>query len=97
MRDEGYERWLAQQPNDVMLSRRDRENLVAVGSFLDDNVLETWVRTNFGQEELTGGCHVHVSVESPADAEPPTREVTSRTTSIPMPRPAMRSSCRRGP
>jgi phosphatidylserine/phosphatidylglycerophosphate/cardiolipin synthase-like enzyme len=39
---------------DIEMYRRDRENLVAVGSFLDDNVLETWVRTNFGQEELTG-------------------------------------------
>ena len=34
--------------------QRDRQNLVAVGSLLDEDVLETWVRTNFGDEELTG-------------------------------------------
>ena len=44
---------------DIEMYRRDRENLVAVGSFLDDNVLETWVRTNFGEEELTG-VNTHV-------------------------------------
>ena len=44
---------------DIEMYRRDRENLIAVGSFLDDSVLETWVRTNFGQEELTG-VNTHV-------------------------------------
>ncbi|HYT67628.1 MAG TPA: phospholipase D-like domain-containing protein [Vicinamibacterales bacterium] len=39
---------------DIEMYRRDRENLVAVGSHLDDNVLEQWVQKNFGQEELTG-------------------------------------------
>jgi phosphatidylserine/phosphatidylglycerophosphate/cardiolipin synthase-like enzyme len=39
---------------DIEIYRRDRENLIAVGSHLDDNVLENWVRTNFGKEELTG-------------------------------------------
>lgn len=39
---------------DIEIYRRDRENLIAVGGFLDENVLETWVRTNFGEEELTG-------------------------------------------
>ena len=39
---------------DIALYRRDNENLVAVGSHLTENVLERWVRTNFGQEELTG-------------------------------------------
>ena len=39
---------------DIVLYQRDRQNLVAVGSLLDEDVLETWVRTNFGDEELTG-------------------------------------------
>jgi phosphatidylserine/phosphatidylglycerophosphate/cardiolipin synthase-like enzyme len=39
---------------DIERYKRDRQNLVAVGSLLDEDVLETWVRTNFGEEELTG-------------------------------------------
>lgn len=39
---------------DVAAYQRDRQNLVAVGNLLDEEVLETWVRTNFGEEELTG-------------------------------------------
>jgi phosphatidylserine/phosphatidylglycerophosphate/cardiolipin synthase-like enzyme len=39
---------------DIAAYQRDRQNLVAVGNLLDENVLETWVRTNFGEEELTG-------------------------------------------
>jgi hypothetical protein len=39
---------------DIERYKRDRQNLVAVGSLLDEDVLETWVRTNFGAEELTG-------------------------------------------
>jgi phosphatidylserine/phosphatidylglycerophosphate/cardiolipin synthase-like enzyme len=43
----------ADQP-DIAAYQRDRQNLVAVGSLLDEDVLETWVRTHFGEEELTG-------------------------------------------
>jgi phosphatidylserine/phosphatidylglycerophosphate/cardiolipin synthase-like enzyme len=39
---------------DVALYRRDRENLIAVGSRLTSNVLERWVQKNFAEEELTG-------------------------------------------
>ncbi len=39
---------------DIAAYQHDRQNLVAVGSLLDEDVLETWVRTNFGEEELTG-------------------------------------------
>jgi phosphatidylserine/phosphatidylglycerophosphate/cardiolipin synthase-like enzyme len=44
---------------DIERYQRDRQNLVAVGSLLDEDVLETWVRTNFGEEELTG-TNTHV-------------------------------------
>jgi phosphatidylserine/phosphatidylglycerophosphate/cardiolipin synthase-like enzyme len=39
---------------DIEIYRRDPENLIAVGSHLDDSVLERWVARNFADEELTG-------------------------------------------
>jgi phosphatidylserine/phosphatidylglycerophosphate/cardiolipin synthase-like enzyme len=39
---------------DIALYKRDRENLIAVGSHLTDDVLEDWVARNFAEEELTG-------------------------------------------
>lgn len=39
---------------DIALYKRDRENLIAVGSHLTDDVLEKWVAENFAKEELTG-------------------------------------------
>lgn len=39
---------------DIARYQRDRQNLVAVGSLINEDVLENWVRTNFGAEELTG-------------------------------------------
>jgi phosphatidylserine/phosphatidylglycerophosphate/cardiolipin synthase-like enzyme len=44
---------------DIEMYQRDRENLIAVGSFLDDDVLTNWVRTNFAREDLTG-LNAHV-------------------------------------
>jgi len=44
---------------DIQMYQRDRENLIAVGSFLDDDVLVNWVRTNFAREDLTG-LNTHV-------------------------------------
>lgn len=41
------------KPN-VELYQRDRENLVAVGSYLSETVLETWIREKFNEEALTG-------------------------------------------
>ncbi len=39
---------------DIALYKRDRDNLIAVGSHLTDDVLAEWVAKNFGAEELTG-------------------------------------------
>ncbi len=39
---------------DIEIYKRDRENLVAIGSHLTDNVLEKWVMRNFAREDLTG-------------------------------------------
>ena len=46
------------KPN-VELYQRDRENLVAVGSYLNETVLEKWIREKFNEEELTG-LNTHV-------------------------------------
>lgn len=46
------------KPN-VALYQRDRENMVAVGAYLDDTVLEKWIRQKFNEEELTG-LNTHV-------------------------------------
>jgi len=39
---------------DIALYKGDRENLMAVGSHLTDDVLADWVAKNFATEELTG-------------------------------------------
>jgi phosphatidylserine/phosphatidylglycerophosphate/cardiolipin synthase-like enzyme len=39
---------------EIHMYQRDHENLIAVGSFLDDDVLVNWVRTNFAHEDLSG-------------------------------------------
>ncbi len=54
---------LEDRPNaddpEIEMYRRDHENLIAVGSFLDDDVLVNWVRTNFAHEDLSG-LNTHV-------------------------------------
>lgn len=39
---------------DVELYKRDRDNVIAIGSHLTDDVLDQWVQQNFGAEELSG-------------------------------------------
>jgi len=61
-RDKPYLRYLLLEkedkddPNDpdVEIYKRDRENLVSVGSVLTPNILERWVLDRFREEELTG-------------------------------------------
>lgn len=65
-------------PNDpdIALYKRDRENLIAVGSHLTDDVLEEWVAKNFAEEELTGTnkhvkyVHTKYMLLDPLDANP---------------------------
>lgn len=38
---------------EIALYKRDRENLIAVGSHLSDSVLERWIQKRFREEELT--------------------------------------------
>lgn len=61
---------------DIALYKRDRENLIAVGSHLTDDVLEEWVARNFAEEELTGTnkhvkyVHTKYMLVDPLEARP---------------------------
>jgi phosphatidylserine/phosphatidylglycerophosphate/cardiolipin synthase-like enzyme len=61
-RDKPYLRYLLLEKEDkddpdepdIQVYKRDRENLVSVGSQLTPNILEQWVLERFREEELTG-------------------------------------------
>jgi phosphatidylserine/phosphatidylglycerophosphate/cardiolipin synthase-like enzyme len=61
-RDKPYLRYLLLEKEDkddpdepdIQIYKRDRENLVSVGSHLTPNILEEWVLERFRDEELTG-------------------------------------------